>query len=233
MIERRPEAILLDAGNTLVFIDGPRLRDLLSRHGGDPAPERFARAEREARLRLARTLNGGTDDEGEVWRDYFLQIFSGVGVPRGAWAAAGDAVKAEHARAHLWSHVEPGTRAALATLRDRGYRLAVISNADGRVPGLLADVGLAPYFEFIIDSREVGVSKPDPRIFRMGTERMGVAPGRCLYVGDLYAVDVLGARAAGLNGLLVDPFDHFDVDAPRVPSVEHLPGALEAAPGGL
>ncbi|MGH7415222.1 MAG: HAD family hydrolase, partial [Candidatus Rokuibacteriota bacterium] len=58
---------------------------------------------------------------------------------------------------------------------------------------------------FIIDSAVVGVQKPDPRIFHLGLREAGVAPAEAVYVGDLYSVDVLGARAAGLDGILLDP----------------------------
>lgn len=227
MIEPRPEAILFDAGNTLVFVDAERMRGIVAAHGGEASPDRFVEVEREARLRLAGRLGeGATGHEDEVWRDYFLHLLGGLGVPSGARAAAGAAVKAEHRARHLWSHVHAGTPGALRGLREQGYRLGVISNADGRVPGLLAEVGLAEHFEFVIDSEVVGVSKPDPRIFHMATDRMRLPPERCLYVGDLYAVDVVGARGAGLSALLLDPFDHFDVDVPSLPSVAHLPEAL-------
>jgi putative hydrolase of the HAD superfamily len=113
------------------------------------------------------------------------------------------------------------------------YRLGVVSNADGRVAELLQRLGLAELVEFVIDSHVVGVSKPDPRIFRMGADRFGLEPEQCLYVGDLYAIDVLGARAAGLQPLLLDPFGRLaqwdDVD--RIASVAELPEWL-AVRGG-
>jgi putative hydrolase of the HAD superfamily len=51
----------------------------------------------------------------------------------------------------------------------------------------------------------VGVEKPDPRIFRLGLRAAGVGAAEAVYVGDLYSVDVLGARTAGLDGVLLDP----------------------------
>ena len=122
------------------------------------------------------------------------------------------------------------TSALLAAMAGAaGYRVGVVSNADGRVEALFDQVGLTPYVEFVIDSHVVGVAKPDPRIFRMGAERLRLPPEECLYVGDLYAVDVLGARAAGLRPLLLDPFErHADWDdVQRIRSVVELPGWLE------
>lgn len=51
----------------------------------------------------------------------------------------------------------------------------------------------------------MGVEKPDPRIFHLGLREAGVAPAGAVYAGDLCSVDVLGARAAGLDGILLDP----------------------------
>lgn len=231
MIDPRPEAILLDAGNTLVFVDGGRMHELLVRHGADPSAARFREAETEARLGLSKKMGGAVavDEEG-AWRDYFLHLFAATAVPREAWDAAGAELRAEHERAHMWSGVDPETPAALQALREAGYRLGVVSNADGRVATLLEQVGLAPHFEFIIDSAVVGVAKPDPRIFHMATRRMGLPPERCLYVGDLYAIDVVGARGAGLQALLLDPFDHFDLDVPRLATVADLPRRLGRGP---
>ena len=81
--------------------------------------------------------------------------------------------------------------------------MAVISNADGRVRGLLEAAGLAPHLEFVIDSAEVGIEKPDPRIFHAATQRLGLPPARCAYVGDIYEIDVLGALGAGLTPILI------------------------------
>jgi putative hydrolase of the HAD superfamily len=81
----------------------------------------------------------------------------------------------------------------------------VVSNSDGRAAAALAAAGLLDAFEFVIDSGEVGVEKPDPRIFQIALDRLGVSPAAALYVGDLYEVDVVGARAAGLDVVLLDP----------------------------
>ncbi|HUL01801.1 MAG TPA: HAD-IA family hydrolase, partial [Gemmatimonadales bacterium] len=83
--------------------------------------------------------------------------------------------------------------------------LGVVSNSNGSVRALLAAAGLGDALDFVIDSGVVGVEKPDPRIFRLGVEQAGVAPHEAVYVGDLYSVDVLGSRAAGLGAILLDP----------------------------
>ena len=81
----------------------------------------------------------------------------------------------------------------------------MVSNSNGSVEGLLDRLGLGASLAFVIDSAVVGVEKPDPRIFRLALARAGVEPGQAVYVGDLYSVDVIGARAAGIEGILLDP----------------------------
>jgi len=71
------------------------------------------------------------------------------------------------------------------------------------VRALLQGAGLADYFEFVVDSAELGVEKPDPRIFHAATGRLELPPAACAYVGDIYEIDVLGARAAGLTPILI------------------------------
>jgi putative hydrolase of the HAD superfamily len=112
-------------------------------------------------------------------------------------------VAAEHRRANLWSRRADDAFETLETLVERGYRAAVVSNADGRVRGLLEAAGLAALLEFVVDSAEVGVEKPDPRIFHAATGRLELPPAACAYVGDIYEIDVVGAARAGLSGILV------------------------------
>ena len=68
---------------------------------------------------------------------------------------------------------------------------------------LLEGAGLSTFLEFVVDSAEVGVEKPDPRIFHAATGHLDLAPSACAYVGDIYEIDILGARAAGLTPILI------------------------------
>ena len=220
-------AILLDAGNTLVFLDGHRMRTLFADAGVEVSQDRFARAESKARAELVDSMNGGsTGLEPAAWKRYFRRIFRGSGVPWWRMPRVARALKEAHSLIEFWSHVDEETPAALQRVLDDGYRLAVISNADGSMEGLLETVGLRPYFEFVLDSGTVAWEKPDPRIFQEGVGRLGVEPHEALYVGDLYHVDVLGARAAGMEAVLLDPLDRLAHDVDCIPSVSHLPEYL-------
>jgi putative hydrolase of the HAD superfamily len=80
----------------------------------------------------------------------------------------------------------------------------------------------------VIDSRLAGVEKPEPRIFHLALDVLGISPDEALYVGDVYEVDVVGARRAGLRAALVDPAGvHAGRDVPSAPSVGLLVDRLE------
>ena len=83
----------------------------------------------------------------------------------------------------------------------------------------------------MIDSHLEGVQKPNPEIFRRALTRLGVPPERAIYAGDIPEVDVLGARAAGMEGVVIDAFGHYaGTDWPRVGSVAELIDHLLALP---
>jgi HAD superfamily hydrolase (TIGR01509 family) len=105
----------------------------------------------------------------------------------------------------LWSVRDPDAAAALSLVRGAGLGAAVISNSNGSIHSILERLGLAGHLDFVLDSSVVGVEKPDPRIFRMALERAGLQAAQAVYVGDLYSVDVLGARAVGMDAVLLDP----------------------------
>ena len=114
----------------------------------------------------------------------------------------------------LWLPFEHVPR-ALEGLRDRSYRLGVISNWDPTARPLLAACGLDDYFEHVVVSCELGIEKPDPRIFQAAMERAGVTAPECLYIGDNYYVDSIGARTAGMQALILNRFDSLGVEEIR------------------
>jgi len=180
-------------------------------------PSAFRRAEAAAVAAVRRLVLDRPDTrDAERVPLYFETLVGGLGLeePERRRAAA-RGVAEEHRRANLWSERAEGAAEVLTTLRGRGYRIAVVSNADGRVRGLLEAAGLSRLLEFVVDSAEVGVEKPDPRIFHAATERLGLPPSECAYVGDIYEIDVVGVERAGLSAILVG-------DAPAPESVVRI-----------
>lgn len=122
-----------------------------------------------------------------------------------------------------------GAREVLAALRQRGYRLAVISNWSWELPDALAQLGLADYFEAVFASETLGYAKPSNAAFLLPLDSLGLTAAACAYVGDLYDVDVWGASRVGLQPVLFDPLAlrlH-----PDVRSVTSLWELLDLFPG--
>jgi putative hydrolase of the HAD superfamily len=205
----RPKAIFFDAGNTLLRMNYPAITRELARLGVEVTPDAVERAEWSARVRLDPELAAGrgASTERRATADRYLRyMLEGAGVTHEGVIAA---IAAWHSAYNLpvgvWDGAHPGAAAALALARERGVRAAVISNSNGSVRAILEHLGLLPSLEFVLDSSAVGVEKPDPRIFRMALERSGIGPDEAVYVGDIYSIDVLGARAAGMRAVLLDP----------------------------
>ena len=227
-----PTAILFDAGHTLVFIDSARTRAAFRDQGIEVSQARFDAAERTARAELTRGVQGGQmGTERELWHRYFTRLFTASGVPEARLDEVGRWILEVHEDDHLWTGVAPSTGPALDTLLEAGFRLGVISNADGRMEGVIERAGLRDRFEFVIDSEVVGVAKPAPEIFHAASDRLGLPPQDCLYVGDLYPVDVVGARGAGMEAVLLDPMGMLDFPVDRIPAVADLPAYLDTRDG--
>lgn len=225
------KAVLFDVGNTLLWLDHPFILDLLREHGVETPEDELLAAQYAGKLLLDEMVRTGqAGDDAHRGRIFFAEVFRQLGVPDETFPLIAKRLYARHAEKNLWCSVQQGTDDVLHELKRRGYRLGVISNADGTVERLLRDMGLLGHFEFVIDSTSVGVEKPDPRIFRMALERMGIEPHEAVYVGDVYEIDVAGARAAGIRGVLIDPLmrlGHLDCD--RIASLTELPGRLAEA----
>ena len=214
--------ILFDAGGTLVFPGFGRIARELAAEGAPADPAALARADARVRFELDRPEIIAATTDGGRFRRYLDALAGAAGLPRMPDPVF-DRLDTYHRVHNLWEEVPPEVPAALDRLRGR-VRMGVVSNANGTVRAKLARVGLAEYFELIVDSHEVGIEKPDPRIFTLALERMGVAPAEAVYVGDLYHVDVVGAAAAGLSAFLLDPFNLYRASpVTRIRSLEELP----------
>lgn len=223
------ETVFLDAGGVLVYPNWTRVADGLIRHGVRADPAKLAAAEPLAKRKLdvQRTIDA-TDDASRGWL-YFNLVLEAAGVPRSpATDAALTELHAFHMTNNLWEHVPDVVPAALAALRAAGLRLVVVSNANGTLRAAFRRLELDVYFVEILDSCEVGIEKPDPRIFELALARSGGSAASTIHVGDIYQVDVVGARAAGIRGVLLDEGGLYDeVDCPRIRSLDDLRRKIE------
>jgi putative hydrolase of the HAD superfamily len=215
---RRPKALLFDFGGTLAFLDFELLASEFSRDGLALDPLTLEHAEYAGRNALDDYLlrNSGRDVDGAYER-YFGAWMEAAGVRPELVREFGHRFVAIHREASLWRVVREGTHETLERLKSEGFKLAIVSNADGRVEADARRFGIAGLFDVIIDSHVVGVAKPDPRIFQIALQRVGVAPGDARYAGDIYSIDMVGARAAGIAGRLIDQHGRYDwVDHHRI-----------------
>ena len=219
------ETVFLDAGGVLCHPSWTRVAAALVRHGAMVTAAALTAAEPRAThdIDTASTI-GATDDRSRGWL-YFNRVLEFAGVEQNAGTDAALAELREYHRTdNLWEHVEPEVAPALAALRGRGLSLVVVSNANGRLRHLFDRVDLTKWFDHVLDSHEWGVEKPDPRLFQLALEQSRADPDKTIHVGDLYYVDVMGARNAGLqDGVLFDMAGLYDgVDCPRVSSLAAL-----------
>jgi putative hydrolase of the HAD superfamily len=225
----RIETLFLDAGGVLVFPNWSRVSDVLSAHGVQVDPTALAAAEPLAKQRIdVDATIGATDDQQRGWL-YFNLVLTSAGVALSAQTEAALAeLHAYHSKVNLWETVPDDVVPALVRLRGLGLRMAVISNANGTVCAKFNRLGLARHFDAVLDSCDEGVEKPDARLFQIGLERVGGRAETTLHVGDIYHVDVVGARNAGLRAVLLDPFGLYEgYDCPRVRSLDELAEGVE------
>jgi len=232
------EAVVFDAGGTLVRLDEEWFVEVLTGLGVSIDLAGMRRAEVEGRRRydaaagtMPRTpVSGSHPPLGSVGPSgaYFTGMIEAAGCP---------ADRIEHVLALiqqrqvppslLWSRPKEGMRHAMDALASLGLRMCCVSNSDGRAELHLERTGMREGLEFVIDSQVVGLEKPDPRIFALALERMGLSPERTVYIGDLRSVDAAGARNAGMHGVFLDPFgDYAEPDQLAIRRPEELPALL-------
>ena len=213
------ETVFLDAGGVLVHPSWVRVSDALRNHGVEVTAAQLATAEPHAMKALDdATVVGSTDDRARGWL-YFDLVLRHAGLTLSAATdAALQDLREYHRHQNLWEHVEPDIVPALEALRGMGLRLVVVSNANGTLRHLFDRLGLARRVDHMLDSHEWGVEKPDPKLFQLALEESGAAASTTVHVGDLYQVDIVGARRAGLaDAVLFDVADLYTgADCPRV-----------------
>jgi len=221
------KAIFFDVGNTLFFYNYEFLRGLLiERFSVDVTKDELEAAHQIIRQSLGPLLDQGLSHEAiveEAYRRWFLAI----GIEEERIETVIDAIRNHPFRHMFWSRMEEGAKELLTWFRDRGYRLGIISNAEGQIRRLIDYAGLTMSFDTILDSHEIGFQKPDERIFWRGLADLNVKPSEAVHVGDLFEADIIGARAVGIIPILVDREGRYP-DADCL-TVKHI-GELKSLP---
>jgi putative hydrolase of the HAD superfamily len=230
-----PKAVLLDVGGIFFAPSHDRILGAFARAGLAPSVEILDRAHYAG----ARAFPADNEslDWPKQWRAYLDAYMTECEIPDGVREEVHEHLDSEFADAALWLHELPGARDGLRALAQTDIRLGIISNADGLIGQRLAEAeilqvgpGIGVPVECVIDSGAVGVMKPDPRIFHLALDAMAITPADAWYVGDMPGIDVVGARAAGLHPVVMDPYQfHLDADYDRVSSLTELATVVRAA----
>jgi HAD superfamily hydrolase (TIGR01549 family) len=215
--------IFFDVGNTLLF---PNRKKILAPLPADDHPtlEQWQALERKTKSEFDQGVLEGKVDRG-FWSTFYRHLLPELN-------PVNDGVRktlVENTQQSAnWDQILPGTGEALQRI-GRNYPTAVISNADGHIEDVLRRCGIVGCFRSITDSGIVGCEKPHRAIFEAALREMKAKPEESLYVGDVYSVDYLGARNAGMQAVLFDVAGAYrDRNLPRVESLAGLQSWLES-----
>jgi putative hydrolase of the HAD superfamily len=205
------KAVFFDAGHTLLYAHpdlGTIYAQTTAALGVRLPPERFAEVfipvfQEAVKTYAGESVSSDAHDYA-MWRAISRRIYDGIEALReidfDVWF---EALYRRFGEPEVWRFYED-VEPALKDLRARGLKLGVVSNWDTRLRGICEGLGLCNLVDFIVISAEVGVRKPDPRIFHVAIEKAGVRPEEALHVGDLPEEDVEGARRAAIRPVLID-----------------------------
>jgi HAD superfamily hydrolase (TIGR01509 family) len=220
MVRRR--FIFFDVGNTLLFPNRARMLEPIAAEK-HPSLEAWQALERRTKDEFDRGLISGNIDHGFWWTFHTHLLHQLDAFDEGVR----DQLVENTQNSANWDQILPGTREVLDRIRAQ-YGIAVISNADGRIDAVLGRCGICDCFASITDSGNVGHEKPHPAIFAAALGGMKADPSDSLYVGDVYSVDYVGARNAGMDAVLFDVSGAYrGRDLPRVESLAELESWLE------
>lgn len=228
-------AVFFDVGNTLLFphpsvsavvrevlLDEGHVRELGHIEEYMPLVDEFY----EDRYREDDTFWRSEDETSAVWVGMYSLLCRKLEIDADAERIA-RRVYDEFGDAARWRAYDD-VRPAFERLRDAGLGVGLISNWDRRLGGLIDGLGLGDLVSLVVSSAEVGLHKPDPRIFELACERLGVEPGEAAHVGDHQYADVVGAQSVGMTAVLIDRHDGAQPD--HEPFIRSL-GELERVLG--
>ncbi len=231
----RIQAVYFDAAGTLIKPArrvGESYAAIAEKYGKTVTPgDLFARFRMcfDGAPRLA-FPNAGADQIDQLERDWWRKLVGLVFEPFGRFDNFDDYF-AElfdyFADANAWA-LFPEVLDTLAALKQRGVTLAVISNFDSRLVGILDGLGIGPWFADVFVSSRVGYAKPDRRIFDVALSRHGLLAENAIHVGDSETNDLHGARNAGLKALLIDRKSASAASIDRLISLQQIAAHLES-----
>lgn len=226
------KAVFFDVGNTLLY-PYPSVsvvfKEVLERAGHDrevedidallPIVDEYY----EDRYREDDTFWTSEQETSDIWTGMYAMLCRKLGIDEDVEDLA-KRVYDEFGKASRWRAYDD-VKPAMWRLKEHGLKLGVISNWDRRLESLLDGLGIGDMLDAVVSSAAVGLHKPDPRIFELGMKHLAVKPVDCIHIGDHHYADILGARSAGMEALLIDRHDDDAVDA-DLRTLDELDGIL-------
>ncbi len=194
-------ALSFDFGQTLAELDFEFLaRRLRERGAGFDVRAAAAQSHHAWQIYGARKNDG----HAVAWRAMIAAQLEAGGVPQEHSAELGAWLWDEQPRRNLWRRPIPGMIELVRELKRAGTPIAIISNSEGHLAELVAELGWARDFDVVVDSGRLGIDKPDPRIFEHACAELGVVTHELLHVGDAWEADVQGALSALASAIWFD-----------------------------
>ncbi|MFC5701504.1 HAD family hydrolase [Cohnella faecalis] len=220
--------VWFDLGYTLVYKPRERVyRSFLRENGIDRTEEEVGLAYHLADKYFMRAYPGVLAKEERLYFPWYLGVLNHkLGVEFGLSAQYERLMELQQRERSKWQPY-PFSESVLRSLKRGSIGVGLISNWDATARRLLDEHGLAPYFDAIGVSSEVGWTKPEESIFRHSFALAGVAPEECVYVGDNYYDDIVGSARVGMDAILVNRYGRLGIEEidhePTVASIESLP----------
>ena len=194
-------ALGFDFGQTLAELDF----EFLARRVRERGATFDARAA-AANSKSAWDIYGEKKNEGHAlaWRAMIEALLTGGGVPPEASAELGTWLWQEQPRHNLWRRPIPGMIELVRELKRAGTPIAIISNSEGHLAELVDELGWSRDFDVVVDSGQLGIDKPDARIFAHACDALGVVTHELVHVGDAWEADVIGAVGAAASAVWFD-----------------------------
>jgi len=223
------DAVMFDLGGTLIDLEPTKdvvFHRVLTRQGHKVPLATVKKIIWEAEKKFDKDFADldGVNEE-RFWKKFDKHVLEAV-------EFKGDASDFAKEVSAVFEHIIPNVKSWIAyddvfpildDLKARDFRLGLISNATSLARRVSDHLGLSKYFETIVISDEVGFRKPDKRIFRLAAKNVNLAPNRIIYVGDKFEVDVVGAKKAGMNSILLDRMGIFpDAHCIRIRTLKAL-----------
>lgn len=216
----RPQVVFFDVGNTLLFPNRSKMLAPIpsERH---PTLAQWQALERRTKSEFDRSMKSGRVDHG-FWWIFHTHLLEDLGENGGVRDSLLPELVRNTQNSANWDQILPGTCDTLKRIA-RSFRIAVISNADGKIEQVLSRCGIVDCFESITDSGIAGIEKPRKEIFEAALLAMKTSAEESLYIGDVYSVDYVGACNAGMRAVMFDSVRAYrDRDVPRIESLEQF-----------